>query len=739
MGSASAAPSPNTNVLSDHDQDVNNGPSHSLRNGTTPNGREDSPPSPGAESASTGAASSEDEDEEDDEEGGEEHERVDENGAIVIEDDDEDDGEDSGDDAKGPPTTVKSEPLPDSNSLAISALLNGAESEKKPASKPADKTETPLPPPTSTASAKPKSKQKVKARSPSPLPLAPPPLQTVRLSIPLGGPENYAVDISALAKATGQRPPTPVQKKHDESSDSEAEKTKAAESEQPKKKKKKKNAASEYYDVTDPFIDDSELAVDDRKFFAQTKQQGFYVSSGEVALMKDRSPTKKPKSKRFTNVGNAEAGPSSQHPRHSVEGSKDAPIALDDESDNTRPPVSQSFENGHANRKKKNWLPTGAPGAKSRSPSATNYGTGLNAPLTGNLAAMRKLNWMDPEPDPGDFESEGYGDGGEKLGMKRKRVTYSTVMENGKKRKVVDITSFHPELQASLEHLKEAIKAESWEQKGKFPPSIKPVLAQVAVKAITLDQYDEHFFNLMPTLFPYNKFTMSKLIKRTIFADHIKLLVERQDALLAELKRQADEGFPKAEEEWEKSVVAWDQRQKRLKADTRGEDSGSNGGPTRHPTEDPEAHADGLDEDNYPVTTSHPPLMGGAGGSGLAAQVAAEKAEKAEKTGKADKDKDAQPPPKKYRLTENMKAIVWELVLLSNECCRLENEKNTLEGSVMQVSEQGLRKVLYQKIVSAFPLGWMSSGQISRDVSAMKKRLEKEREEEQEMDNAAAS
>jgi hypothetical protein len=33
----------------------------------------------------------------------------------------------------------------------------------------------------------------------------------------------------------------------------------------------------------------------------------------------------------------------------------------------------------------------------------------------------------------------------------------------------------------------------------------------------------------------------------------------------------------------------------------------------------------------------------------------------------------------------------------------------------MQVSEQGLRKMLYQKIVAAFPEGWMSSGQISRD------------------------
>ena len=50
----------------------------------------------------------------------------------------------------------------------------------------------------------------------------------------------------------------------------------------------KKNAVSEYYDTSDPFIDDSELAIDERQFFAQTKQQGFYVSSGEVALLKDK-------------------------------------------------------------------------------------------------------------------------------------------------------------------------------------------------------------------------------------------------------------------------------------------------------------------------------------------------------------------------------------------------------------------------------------------------------------------
>ncbi|KAI0309500.1 hypothetical protein OF83DRAFT_1288582 [Amylostereum chailletii] len=52
---------------------------------------------------------------------------------------------------------------------------------------------------------------------------------------------------------------------------------------------------------------------------------------------------------------------------------------------------------------------------------------------------------------------------------------------------------------------------------------------------------------------------------------------------------------------------------------------------------------------------------------------------------------------------------------VSNKCCRIENKKNTLEGSTGQVSKQGLCNTLYQKNDVVFPEGWMSSGQISRD------------------------
>ena len=53
--------------------------------------------------------------------------------------------------------------------------------------------------------------------------------------------------------------------------------------------------------------------------------------------------------------------------------------------------------------------------------------------------------------------------------------------------------------------------------------------------------------------------------------------------------------------------------------------------------------------------------------------------------GDADKDhdgpstagsgRDAHKPGKRYRLTDQMKSIIWELVVLSNESCRIENEK----------------------------------------------------------------
>ena len=159
--------------------------------------------------------------------------------------------------------------------------------------------------------------------------------------------------------------------------------------------------------------------------------------------------------------------------------------------------------------------------------------------------------------------------------------------------------------------------------------------------------------------------------------------------MLAQLTLIANEGFSKAKEEWEKNLLLWgtdsssfspspfppssypltskvdskcmsylDKRQEKLRTEAAEASTGTgSAGPTRHPTEE-------MDVDS----NSNQPS--GAGGTGGDAEGG--------KEGKEGKDHGQHPPAKRYRLTDIMKSMVWELVLLSNECCRLENEKKSV-------------------------------------------------------------
>lgn len=190
--------------------------------------------------------------------------------------------------------------------------------------------------------------------------------------------------------------------------------------------------------------------------------------------------------------------------------------------------------------------------------------------------------------------------------------------------------------------------------------------------------------------------------------------MERQAALLDELKVLAEAGFPKAQEEWERSVVAWEKRQERAKMEAEG-------GSVAHSAEGTPAASDSQPTPKLetPALAARPSVDDGGNDTGMEHEDGAG-------APNARGARDTHAPQKRYRLTDAMKFIIWQLVCLSNECCRIENEKNALEGSNQVVSDQGVRKSLYQKIVSAFPEGWLSSGQISREVSVMKKKYEKE-------------
>jgi hypothetical protein len=207
-----------------------------------------------------------------------------EESAVAMEVDNVDASQSSAENNPQQPSPASSTSPIHADATPATATTTAASSENKPKGKGKPRTK-PAAPPTPPAE-----------------PAAPPPRPTVRLNIPLGGPTNYSVSILELARDTGQRPPTPPPVRRDSvsGSDDDSEPDEDANTNEGKKKKntglstrkraklaKEKAEAAEYYDLDDPFIDDSDLGVDAPTHFAQTKQKGFYVSSGEVQLVKD--------------------------------------------------------------------------------------------------------------------------------------------------------------------------------------------------------------------------------------------------------------------------------------------------------------------------------------------------------------------------------------------------------------------------------------------------------------------
>ncbi|KAG9092007.1 hypothetical protein FRC06_000292 [Ceratobasidium sp. 370] len=490
--------------------------------------------------------------------------------------------------------------------------------------------------PASTKPTKPaKSKRRV-SRSPSPLP-PPPPMLTVRLewSLPRPGTtehnEKYAVNVREMARDTGQRHATPVPPTRapmDSDDDGAKGDTSAVEGagKEVKRRRRKRREEDSEYDLSDAFIDDSDLQRDSRTHFAQTKQQGFYVSSGEVALVKDKQAPKPRK--------RAPAAPSK--PLSKVATTKAAQSRV------ASTPTSNLSVSTLAATLPQPMLTSGAPVYK-RTPSPP-----TSSPIPSHAASLPRI--ATPSNDPGfnpdlslmSYTSEagdgtrqspialddarwdrsGHGmispsdvsgrmgsPGAAGYGIKRQRTetngaggsgTVTPIGANGevknKKQRKAEGEPFSVEMERLFAELHQEVGTYSWENKAKFPPNLKPRLTQVAAEALRLGEYGENFFNRLPKIFPYNRFTMMD-----------------------------------------------------------------------------------------------PPM-----------------------------------PQKRYRWNDVIKDNVWQQVCLCNEIAALANEAHGFDPNIAQkVSEQSLRKNLYQKIVGVFPEGWLTSNLISREVSEMKRKEKK--------------
>lgn len=115
---------------------------------------------------------------------------------------------------------------------------------------------------------------------------------------------------------------------------------------------------------------------------------------------------------------------------------------------------------------------------------------------------------------------------------------------------------FSDELKHAFEVLRQAKEKETF-VKGKFPPDLRPVLLEVAHKALELDEFDDKFFAELPKILPYNNFTLKKLVKREMFWTRIQRYEREQERHLGVVQRGVQDTLQPQQEEFARRHQEW--------------------------------------------------------------------------------------------------------------------------------------------------------------------------------------
>lgn len=330
----------------------------------------------------------------------------------------------------------------------------------------------------------------------------------------------------------------------------------ATSSSQPARKRRVDEYDVGSYDTKDPFVDDSELGVDEPTHIVRTRADGFYVARGPVELARAKSssvPSSRSASSFRSSFGaslgrgwaagrtnkllakRAASRSQQQQPRHdqqpqpqSQQPSQNARQGVSSEiSDSTTASLGPETRSGSAAS-----LTSGpAPGPVASSSSA--------APLAGGSSAMSLT-----------APSSSLSSASPSASVCAPGLASSTDIIDKKKDKYPK-RPVHPQLQAMFDQLKALVSKASFAVKTKFPPELKPPLIETAKVAVELDEYNENFFNYLPSIFPYNRFTMMKLTKREFFHKHMAYFKELQEEHIEKLSQLIEVHFPSQAAEYE--------------------------------------------------------------------------------------------------------------------------------------------------------------------------------------------
>lgn len=260
-----------------------------------------------------------------------------------------------------------------------------------------------------------------------------------------------------------------------------------------------------------------------------------------------------------------------------------------------------------------------------------------------------------------------------------------------------------------------------WSNKAKFPPHMKPILADLAQKAIRTDCYTQPFFDRMPDIFPYNKFTITKLIKKENHPYYDNFLKEKRASLVTAFKKEVQVVVDERLESHKEAVQQWGQSRLHFlslwviagilnRADTYSLYLTT---AEEQQKAKLESEKDGLDPSTPPPAPSPAPVPSLQPSSfvPLANRSATPEPIPATLPGGGDGDDgpaggSEKPPTKKFTFSYEMKQLLWQLHLVLVQTMEAQNDVNKYTGQAeMQLTS--LNKGLYAEVSSlAFVVLW---------------------------------
>ncbi|GAA5814010.1 hypothetical protein MFLAVUS_007500 [Mucor flavus] len=425
----------------------------------------------------------------------------------------------------------------------------------------------------------------------------------------------------------------------------------------------KKQIGNEY-DFEDPFIDDSEMLLDEPQEYRAPEFDGFFVYHGPLdgnegtekikpATPKRKAPAKSKSTTPATSTGKRGAA------------------------NNTTANANTTTTAGSTGS-----TATSSTAEKSRKKTTDDHGTednikkptaGLTSTVTTktkkpavSTASSSKAVTATEKPKPTTTAARKVSLTADQPAKKKKKVEvreagesgYFTIQEDQDKKKkalgTLELKPLDPEIEALMEKLRKDVLKENFENKAKFPLALKPTVLEAGLimfrKSKTID---ENLIHHLMSILPYNRYTLKKFLTTKSGQMRVDELQQEIDELAILLKQTIDKMIPEQQRLYEEKLAQ---------------------------------------AQNQPANPEE--------------EFA---------------------PTLKFKCNDEVRKILYDIIQTEEQSIHIANQvalhKDSEKKNEGLASDNKARKLMYQRLLSCWPEGWMNSYEMSRQYSQYKSKL----------------